>query len=178
MEELTTIENKNWTSKKELAEICNCSADTLERIIADLTNRSSAVAQNHMKKGGYHNSMVFYDDDLVKAIQLKMKQNAMNAGGQRTENSIIKQSNMEDMEVGLAANAVMKSGSIEAARQFANLLISRTEAVAQRNLLQAENNQLRIENKQLQQEVMDAYDKGYEEGRYKLNYMYRYDSLY
>ena len=80
--------------------------------------------------------------------------------------------------MGLADNAVMKSGSIEAARQFANLLISRTEAVAQRNLLQAENNQLRIENQQLQQEAMDAYDKGYEEGRYRLNWMYRYNNMY
>ena len=172
------IDNKKWTSKKELAEICNCDTKTLERIIENLTTDSTVAAQNHMKKSGYHNSQVFYDDDLVKAIQLKMKQNAINAGGQRTENSIIKQSNMEDMEVGLAANAVMKSGSIEAARQFANLLISRTEAVAQRNLLQAENNQLRIENHKLQQEAMDAYDKGYEEGRYRLNWMYRYNNMY
>ena len=173
------IDNNNkWTSKKELMDILQCSDKTLEQIIANLSIEGTFDTQNHLKKGGYHNSQVFYDDDLVTALQLKMKQNAINAGGQRTENSIIKQSNMEDMEVGLAANAVMKSGSIEAARQFANLLISRTEAVAQRNLLQAENNQLRIENHQLQQEAMDAYNKGYEEGRYRLNWMYRYNNMY
>lgn len=172
------IDNNKWTSKKELMDILQCSDKTLEQIIANFNVECTFDIKNHMKKGGYRNIQVFYDDDLVKAIQLKMKQNAINAGGQRTENSIIKQSNMEDMEVGLAANAVMKSGSIEAARQFANLLISRTEAVVQRNLLQAENNQLRIENHKLQQEAMDAYDKGYEDGRYRLNWMYRYNNMY
>lgn len=175
MEEIITVENKNWTSKKELMDILQCSHTTLEQIIGEINMQNELHIENHMKKGGYNNLQVFYDDYLVKAIQLKLKQNGISQGKQI---GIIKQSNMEDMEVGLAANAVMKSGSIEAARQFANLLINRTEAVAQRNLLQAENNQLRIENKQLQQEAMDAYDKGYEEGRYRLNWMYRYDSLY
>ena len=61
----------------------------------------------------------------------------------------VKQSNMQDMEVGMAANAVMASGSIEAAEQFAQLLISRTKAVAETKRLQAANAQLLIENDKL-----------------------------
>ena len=63
----------------------------------------------------------------------------------------VKQSNMQDMEVGMAANAVMASGSIEAAEQFAQLLISRTKAVAETKRLQAANAQLLIENDKLKE---------------------------
>ena len=65
----------------------------------------------------------------------------------------VKQSNMQDMEVGMAANAVMASGSIEAAEQFAQLLINRTKAVAETKRLQAANAQLLIENTKLKEAV-------------------------
>lgn len=100
-----------------------------------------------------------------------MKQNAMNAGGQKTENSIIKQSNIGDMAIGF----VFTNGSYEQKMDMIALLQKQAE---QQHMIEQQNDKLRIENKQLQQEAMDAYDKGYEEGRYKLNYMYRYDSLY
>lgn len=64
----------------------------------------------------------------------------------------VKQSNMQDMEVGMAANAVMASGSIEAAEQFAQL-------VAETKRLQAANAQLLIENSKLRHAVCDAYNK-------------------
>ena len=83
---------------------------------------------------------------------------------------------MEDMEVvGMAANTVMASESIEAAEQFAQLLISRTKAVAETKRLQAANAQLLIENSKLRYAVCDAYNEGYEKGRCKINYMYGYD---
>ncbi len=71
----------------------------------------------------------------------------------------VKQSNMQDMEVGRAANSVMASGSIEAAEQFAQLLISRTKAVAETKRLQAANAQLLIENDKLRHAVCDAYNE-------------------
>ena len=166
---------RNWISKKELAEICSCDVKTLERIITDLNCETTVAIQNHIKKGGYHNLETYYDDYLVKLIQAKLKQNAINAGGQKTSGSIIKQSNMQDMEVGMAANAVMASGSIEAAEQFAQLLISRTKAVAETKRLQAANTQLLIENSKLKEAVCDAYNEGYAKGRCKINYMYGYD---
>ena len=55
---------QNWISKKELMNICKCSDKTLEQIIADLSIETDFDTQNHIKKGGYHNSEVFYDDCL------------------------------------------------------------------------------------------------------------------
>lgn len=62
-------------------DIFQCSDRTIERIVEDLTKEGTFLIHEHMKKAGYHNTQVFYDDELVKAIQLKLKQNAMNAGG-------------------------------------------------------------------------------------------------
>ena len=73
-------EDGDWISKKELAEICKCSNDSLERVIADLSSRTGAAIQSHIKKGGYHNSEVFYDDYLVKLIQAKLLSNQTNQG--------------------------------------------------------------------------------------------------
>ena len=172
MESLIEKEENNWTSKKELAEICKCDVKTLERIVTELNYDIDVAIQNHMKKGGYHNLETYYDDYLVKLIQAKLKKNGLSQGKQI---ETVKQSNMEDMEVGMAANAVMASGSIEAAEQFAQLLISRTRAVAETKRLQAANTQLLIENDKLRHAVCDAYNEGYEKGRCKINYMYGYD---
>ena len=49
-------ENNNWTSKKELMNNLQISPDTIEQIISDLSCRRPADTQNHIKKGGYHNS--------------------------------------------------------------------------------------------------------------------------
>ena len=70
----------NWMSKKELMDFCKCSNDSLERVIAYLSCRRPADTQNHIKKGGYHNSEVFYDDYLVKLIQAKLLSNQANQG--------------------------------------------------------------------------------------------------
>ena len=63
---------ENWMSKKELAEICNCDVRTLEQIISSLSCETGFATQTHIKKGGYHNSEVFYDDYLVRLIQEKL----------------------------------------------------------------------------------------------------------
>ena len=90
MQELTNLnyevksavknEGGDWMSKKELAEFCKCSNDSLERVIKDLISRTDAATQSHIKKGGYHNSEVFYDDYLVKLIQAKLLSNQTNQG--------------------------------------------------------------------------------------------------
>lgn len=142
--EITTqvVDDKKWTSKKELAEICNCDVRTITNIIEDLTKEGTFLTHEHIKKGGYHNSEIFYDDELVKAIQLKMKQNAMNAGGQKTENSIIKQSNIGDMAIGF----VFTSGSYEQKMDMLAFLQKQTEeqhiAEQQHKILLEQNQQM------------------------------------
>ena len=51
MESLIENEESNWTSKKELAEICKCSTRVLEQIVADLSCEIDFASQIHIKKG-------------------------------------------------------------------------------------------------------------------------------
>ena len=80
MKDLVKTKETKWTSKKELMEICKCSNDSLERAISDLTCLIGAATQNHIKKDGYRNSEIFYDDYLVKLIQAKLFSNQANQG--------------------------------------------------------------------------------------------------
>ena len=77
---------QNWTSKKELMNNLQISSDTIEQIINDLNCDSTVLIQSHIKKGGYHNSEVFYDGYLVKLIQAKLLSNQANQG--KTSNTI------------------------------------------------------------------------------------------
>ena len=70
----------DWISKKELMDICKCSKTTLEQIINDFSSQVDLATKNHIKKGGYRNSEVFYDDYLVKLIQAKLLSNKANQG--------------------------------------------------------------------------------------------------
>ena len=77
----TAVKNEaDWMSKKELMEFCKCSARVLEQIVADLSSETGFATQSHIKKGGYHNSEVFYDGYLVKLIQAKLLSNQTNQG--------------------------------------------------------------------------------------------------
>ena len=51
MESLIENEESNWTSKKELAEICKFSTRVLEQIVADLSCEIDFASQIHIKKG-------------------------------------------------------------------------------------------------------------------------------
>ena len=82
---------QNWISKKELAEICGVDDKTIQRITNDILSLDIDVqAQNHIKKGGYHNSEVFYDDYLVKLIQAKLIQAKLKKNGLSHENQMEK----------------------------------------------------------------------------------------
>ena len=107
--------NNNWTSKKELMEICKCSDKTLEQIISNFSIETGFDTKNHIKKGGYHNSEVFYDEELVKLIQAKLLSNQANQG---RANDTIKEATTQAVEKDLVITEVIKSGNQEAFNQL------------------------------------------------------------
>lgn len=168
---MSDIAITNWTSKKELMSGLQISPDTLEKIIGELTNRRPADTQTHMKKGGYHNSEVLYDDYLVNTITAELAKHNTN----QNTGVIQKQMIYSAKEQGILLNAVANSGDIKAAKALCDLIMEKTQIAAENKQLQETNKQLRLENKHLREEAYNAYNEGFEEGRYRLNYMYRYD---
>ena len=145
---INKAENSNWLSKKKLAEICKCDVRTITNIIESLSSTTGRATQSHIKKGGYHHSEVFYDDYLVKLIQAKLKKNAMNAGGQRTEGSVIKQDNQQDLFIGCVAT----KGTPAEKRSLAEHLMVMADQQELLEQTKQHNQQLLIENHNLSEE--------------------------
>ena len=115
MNDLEIKEEKNWTSKKELAEICKVDVRTITNIIESLSKETDFPTQNHIKNGGYHNSEVFYDEELVKLIQAKLLSNQANQG---RASEVVKQATTQAVEKDLVITEVIKSGNQEAFDQL------------------------------------------------------------
>ena len=129
----------NWTSKKEIMSNLQISSDTIEQIINDLTCRRPADTQNHIKKGGYHNSEVFYDDYLVNMITAELAKHNTN----QNTGVIQKQMSTEAKEQGILLNAVANSGDLKAAQALCNLIMEKTQ-------IQAENKRLLEQTKHME----------------------------
>ena len=115
MEVLEIKEEKNWTSKKELMDFCKCSDKTLEQIISNFNIETGFDIKNHIKKGGYRNLEVFYDEELVKLIQAKLLSNQANQG---RASEVVKQATSQAVEKDLVITEVIKSDNQEAFDQL------------------------------------------------------------
>lgn len=91
-----------------------------------------------------HNKKL-YAESILKQFQMWLKKNAMNAGGQRTEGSIIKQDNQQDLFIGCVAT----KGTPDEIRSLAKFLNGVAEQKEQLEIAANVNHQLQLENKQL-----------------------------
>ena len=81
--------------------------------------RRPADIQYHIKKGGYHNTEVFYDDYLVNMITAELAKHNTN----QNTGVIQKQMSTEAKEQGILLNAVANSGDLKAAQALCNLIM-------------------------------------------------------
>ena len=123
--------NKNWTSKKKLMNNLQIDPDTIEQIISSLSIEIGFDTQNHIKKDGYRNSEIFYDDCLLNMIieELSKHNTNQNTGAIQKQEIIL--------------NAVAKSGDLKAAYALWDLIVEKTR-------LQAKNKRLSELAKQME----------------------------
>ena len=135
-----------WKTAKEMYECAGVCRDTFNEFILAVRNAVSNKPNSGCRIDpttkncitGAHNTK-YYHPKVEEAFQAWLIKNQANQG---RASDTIKEATMENLEIGAAANYVMSSGSIEAAQQFAQLLISRTEAIAKSKQLEAKNQQL------------------------------------
>ena len=141
------VDNSGYKYTKEgICSICNCSISSFEHFAPqELTERDFiSVGSNHKK---------LYTEQVLQKFQLWLKKNAMNAGGQRTEGSIIKQDNQKDLFIGCIAT----KGTPAEIRSLADHLM---EMANQKELLEQtnqQNQQLQLENQTMKSTLQ--YDK-------------------
>ena len=141
------VENSEYKyTKEDICSICNCSISSFEHFAPqELTERDFiSVGSNHKK---------LYTESVLKQFQLWLKKNAMNAGGQRTEGSIIKQDNQQDLFIGCVAT----KGTPAEKRSLAEHLM---EMADQQELLEQtkqQNQKLQLENQTMKSTLQ--YDK-------------------
>ncbi len=162
-----------WLTKKQICEACKCDEKSFRRFAKDF-GKDIDVHRKLICSGKART--YFYTEMILQKFQIWLMKNQVNQG---RSNELVKQNTMENLEVGMAANAVMSSGSVEAAEQFAKLLIDRTKQVKENKRLEEENKALQVRNESLQIELDESKEwttlqkyfdnKGWQTDRKKLS---------
>ena len=149
-----------WKTAKEIYECSGVCRDTFNVFLSAVRKATSEKPDSSCKTtpttekciSGPHNTK-YYHPKVEEAFQLWLKKNAMNAGGQRTEGSIIKQDNQKDLFIGCIAT----KGTPDEIRSLADHLM---EMANQKELLEQtnkQNQQLQLENQSMRNTLQ--YDK-------------------
>ena len=177
-----------WKTAEEIYTTADSSKRSWDRFIADVRNaiskkpNSSCAIDGTTEKciTGTHNTK-YYHPKVEEAFQAWLMKNQANQG---RASATIKEATMENLEIGAAANYVMSSGSIEAAQQFAQLLISRTEAIAKSKQLEAKNKQLehaleydQVKNWTPWNKLKNSWKQYFDMLRHKINYTELFDEV-
>ena len=143
-------------TKEDICGICNVGERTFRRFFEEARLESSVqpkiiTDQDFISVGSSHKKL--YTESVLQKFQLWLKKNAMNAGGQRTEGSIIKQDNQKDLFIGCIAT----KGTPAEIRSLADHLM---EMANQKELLEQtkqQNQKLQLENQTMKSTLQ--YDK-------------------
>ena len=135
-----------WYSKKEICEVCNVDEKTFRRFKKESNLDSTVQVKRNLRKGD--RNVDYYPESVLKQFQMWLKRNAMNAGGQRTEGSIVKQDNQQDLFIGCVAT----KGTPDEIRSLAEHLKVMADQKEQLEIATDTNHQLQLENKQLVEE--------------------------
>ena len=146
------VENGEYKySKEDICSICNVDEKTFRRffeeIRLDTTVQPKIITErDFISVGSSHKKM--YTEKVLQQFQLWLKKNAMNAGGQRTEGSIIKQDNQQDLFIGCVAT----KGTPAEKRSLAEHLMAMADQQELLEQTSKQNKQLQLENYNLSEE--------------------------
>ena len=152
---ITNQTNNNWYSVKEMCNVCGVDRRTWVNFKAEFNCETNFPVKRNIRNGDKNAD--YYPESILKQFQLWLKKNAMNAGGQRTENSLIKQDNQQDLFVG----CVLTKGTPEEKRNLAEYILKMADRDEQLELANKAKQQLMLDNQQLREEnklLTEGYD--------------------
>lgn len=129
---------------REVAQICGVSIPT--------------ITENAKKVGIVleHGRVHEWTEEELKQVQAQLMRNVVNAGGQRSEGSVVKTNSLSTLTVGLSLQEIIKSGNVAAIDEYMGVV--REATIAQHDLMiEQQKNQLLIEQKDALQKEVDKY---------------------
>lgn len=128
----------------EVAQICGVT----EKTVYNNASKANVVLE--------HGKVKDWTEDEVKRLQLVLMKNATNAGGQASQDSIVKATVESTFQSGLSLQVIMQSGNVEACKELCQMITEGTKAQHDL-LLEQQKNQLLIEQKEALQKEVDKY---------------------
>ena len=128
----------------EVAQICGVT----EKTVYNNVSKANVVLEHGKSKD--------WTEDEVKRLQLVLMKNATNAGGQASQDSIVKATVESTFQSGLTLQELIRSGNVEAMVEFNQMCLEAVKETARNKQLEAQN-QLLIEQKEALQKEVDKY---------------------
>ena len=135
-----TAEEKYIYSAKEIWELSNSSSRSWDRFVAEfLIAIDGEQKKDYLEEHPSRNGGNRYTEKTLEAFQLWLMKNQANQG---KSSEVVKQATMDNLQIGLSLQEIIKSGNVEAIDEYISIVRNATLAEHNYKLEQAKNQQL------------------------------------
>ena len=177
-----------WKTVKEMYEVAGVDRRTWENFVADVRNAMSKKLDSSCETGfttekcitGAHNTK-YYHPKVEEAFQAWLMKNQANQG---KSSQVVKQATMDNLQVGLSLQEIIKSGNVEAIDEYISIVRNATIAEHNYKLEQAKNQQLvhaleydEVKDWKPWNKLKNDWKQYFELLRHKINYTKLFDEV-
>ena len=171
-EELASNEYKY--SKEDICSVCNCSVRTFESFVPQ-----PIAERDFISVGSSHKKL--YTEQVLQKFQAWLMKNQANQG---KASEVVKQATMDNLQVGLSLQEIIKSGNVEAIDEYISIVRNATIAEHNYKLEQAKNQQLvhaleydEVKDWKPWNKLKNDWKQYFEMLRHKINYTKLFDEV-
>ena len=177
-----TAEEKYIYSAKEIWELSNSSKSSWDRFVAEfLSVIGEAQKKDYLEEHPSRSGGNRYTEKTLKAFQAWLMKNQANQG---KASDTIKQATMDNLQVGLSLQEIIKSGNVEAIDEYISIVRNATIAEHNYKLEQAKNQQLvhaleydEVKDWKPWNKLKNDWKQYFELLRHKINYTKLFDEV-
>ena len=178
-----------WKTAEEMYTTANNSKSTWDRFMVDVKNTMSKKSDSRcftddtanlvVKLGSSHKA--YYHPKVEEAFQAWLMKNQANQG---KSSQVVKQATMDNLQVGLSLQEIIKSGNVEAIDEYISIVRNATIAEHNYKLEQAKNQQLvhaleydEVKDWKPWNKLKNDWKQYFELLRHKINYTKLFDEV-
>ena len=172
--DLELANNEYKYTKEDICGICNVGHAAFERFAP-----SSVGERDFISVGSSHKKM--YTEQVLQKFQAWLMKNQANQG---KASDTIKQATMDNLQVGLSLQEIIKSGNVEAIDEYISIVRNATIAEHNYKLEQAKNQQLvhaleydEVKDWKSWNKLKNDWKQYFEMLRHKINYTKLFDEV-